>query len=57
MLRRRQFLRHGPRHRASVPSVEILGLYIVIDIGRNALGISLNQRGSEPVAAYETTMK
>ena len=39
-----------PRRTASVPSVEIFELYIVVGLGGNALGITLNQRvqGSSP---------
>ena len=39
-----------PRRTASVPSVEIFEPYIVIGLGGNALGITLNQRvhGSSP---------
>jgi hypothetical protein len=39
-----------PRRTASVPSVEIFELYIVVDLGGKALGITLNQRvqGSSP---------
>ena len=39
-----------PRRTGSVPSVEIFEPYIVVDLGGNALGITLNQRvqGSSP---------